>query len=246
MRNPVPENWLHPVSLEEASRVQRKMAERVIIRDELPATIERLGGVDVSNNLRDPENIIYATMITLSVFPVNILEKAGIKERAAFPYVPGYLAFREVPALVKAYEKLSRKPDLIFVDGHGISHPRGLGIASHLGVVLDCPTIGIAKKILVGKPDGTLAPEAGSSVPLVWKGNQVGVVLRTKTNVNPVYVAPGHRISMDSAVDWVKACLTGYKLPEPTRQAHLSANAYRTGFDQVSADEEVRILGLPF
>jgi deoxyribonuclease V len=193
----------------------------------LPGTIHRIGGTDVSNNLRDPENRIYAAIITLDYPGLTPAGQACVDATAALPYVPGFLAFREVPALVEAYHRLPVKPDLLLVDGHGISHPRGLGIASHLGVLLDCPTIGVAKSILVGKPAATLGNRVGDTVPLVWKGNPIGVVLRTRTNVQPVYVSTGHNISLETAVQWVIRCLSRYRLPEPTRQAHTAANVCR-------------------
>lgn len=223
----IPHEWLFPATLTDASAVQRELAHRVITEDFLPESIQRVAGTDVSNNLRDPENLIYAAVAMLSYPDLKPLEQTCVKAAAAFDYVPGFLAFREVPALVEAYQQLSVKPDLVFVDGHGISHPRKLGIASHLGVILDCPTIGVAKSILVGKPDGTLGNQTCDTIPLVWKGETIGAVLRTRPNVQPVYVAPGHKISLESAIYWVTRCLTRYRLPEPTRQAHTAANVCR-------------------
>lgn len=223
----IPHEWLYPETLEDASRVQRQLAEKVLKEDHLPEVIQRVGGTDVSNNLRDPENLIYAAVASLSFPALKPLENTCIKAKAAFPYIPGFLAFREVPALVDAYRQLPVKPELLFVDGHGISHPRGLGIASHLGVLLDCPTIGVAKSILVGRPEGELGNRAGDTIPLMWKGQTIGAVLRTKPNVQPVYIATGHKISLETAVFWVTQCLTRYRLPEPTRQAHTAANLCR-------------------
>jgi deoxyribonuclease V len=224
--NEIPHEWLYPPSLEEAGRVQRLLAERVLMEDRLPS-VERVAGTDASNNLRDPENRIYAVLDVLSYPELSPLESACTRMTSPFPYVPGFLAFRETPALVEAYRKLSVKPDLILVDGHGISHPRGLGIASHLGVLLDCPTIGVAKSILVGKPAHEPGNRPGDFAPLVWKGRELGAVLRTRANVQPVYVSVGHRISLETAIRYVVGCLTKYRLPEPTRQAHRSANMCR-------------------
>jgi deoxyribonuclease V len=223
----IPEEWLFPASLEDATAVQRELAQRVSTEDHLPNPVHRIGGTDVSNNLRDPENLIYASVITLDYPGLTLREKTCVKAPAALPYVPGFLAFREVPALVEAYHQLPVKPDLLLVDGHGISHPRGLGIASHLGVLLDCPTIGVAKSILVGKPAHELGNRVGDTTPLLWKGKPLGMVLRTRTNVQPVYVSTGHKISLDTAVQWVIRCLSRYRLPEPTRQAHMAANECR-------------------
>jgi deoxyribonuclease V len=223
----IPEEWLFPASLEDAAKVQRELAKRVSTEDELPDHIHRIGGTDVSNNLRDPENWIYAAVITLDYPRLSLIDQTCVRATAALPYVPGFLAFREVPALLEAYHELPIKPDLLLVDGHGISHPRGLGIASHLGVLLDCPTIGVAKSILVGKPAHELGNQVGDTTPLVWKGKPIGMVLRTRANVQPVYVSTGHKISVNTAVHWVKQCLGRYRLPEATRHAHTAANNCR-------------------
>jgi deoxyribonuclease V len=137
------------------------------------------------------------------------------------------LGFREVPTLVHLYNQLSVRPNVVLVDGHGISHPRGLGVATHLGVVLDVPTIGVAKSILVGTPAGPLAEEVGSTVPLIWKKQEIGMLLRTKARALPLIISSGHKISLPTAVQLVVKCLKGYRLPEPTRQAHLAANSFR-------------------
>lgn len=223
----IPERWLLPPSLEEAAKVQRELAEKVVTEDVLPDTVARIAGTDVSNNLRDPQNMVYAAFTVLEFPGLSIRETCCAALKSPMPYVPGFLAFREIPALVQAYRQLAHPPDLIMVDGHGISHPRGLGIASQLGVLLDRPTIGVAKSILVGRPEGEPGNEPGDYVPLVWKGRTLGAVLRTRANVQPVYVATGHRISLETAIAWVIRCRSGYRLPEPTRQAHAAANACR-------------------
>jgi deoxyribonuclease V len=147
------------------------------------------------------------------------------------------LSFREAPSLLEAWEKLRTKPDVLMLDGQGIAHPRRFGIACHVGVLLDWPTIGCAKSILVGKY-GELKPEAGSQTPLIDKGEQVGVALRTKNKVAPVYVSPGHLIDLDSAVDLVLRATSKYRLPETTRQAHLLVNKLRVaGGAQEEAQE---------
>ena len=233
MMQDIPHQWLYPQNLEEAAAVQRLLAERVSLQDD-STPVETLAGVDVSNNLRDPDNMIYAAVVTLNFPFLKVTDKAGMDQQAQFPYIPGFLGFREAPAIVEAFQKLAHPPDLILVDGHGISHPRRLGIASHLGVLLDRPTIGVAKSVLVGKPSGELGPEPGDSVPLLWKGQQIGMVLRTKRRANPLYISPGHKISLPTAIDWVLKCLTGYRLPEPTRQAHLAANEFRRQAQPVS------------
>lgn len=206
--------------------MQRHLAEQVQ-KEPFNGPIQRVAGVDVSNNLRDPEGWIYAAIVVLSWPALTVLETATDSFQSTFPYIPGFLGFREAPALVQAYAQLTQKPDVLFVDGHGVSHPRGLGIASHLGVLLDCPAIGVAKSILVGKPAREPGPMPGDQAPLVWKGQEIATVLRTRKNTNPLYISVGHRLSQTQAVEWVLAACKGYRLPEPTRQAHLAANVLR-------------------
>ncbi|MDP9196687.1 MAG: deoxyribonuclease V [Pseudomonadota bacterium] len=222
----LPSSALFPGSLAEATGVQKDLAAKVVTRDDLPA-VRLVGGADISHNPRDPSHIVHAAFVTLDAADARLVTAASATGVARFPYVPGFLGFREVPALVEAWEKLAAKPDLVFVDGHGISHPRGLGIASHLGVVLDIPTIGVAKSILVGTVETPVADEPGSRSPLIWKGRTIGMAVRTRKRASPVYVSTGHRISLETAVAWVLRMGRGYRLPEPTRQAHLASNAAR-------------------
>lgn len=234
----IPHEWLFPASFENAATVQRQLAERVI-REDAFTTITNVAGADISNMPRDPENLIYAALVPLSFPALLTLGTSCVRTVTNFPYVPGFLGFREAPALVETYHQLCNrnlKPDLIMVDGHGISHPRGLGIASHLGVLLDCPTIGVAKSILVGAPAREPGNQTGDWAPLEWKGKTIGAVLRTRPNVKPLYISSGHRIELDTAIDLVKRCLKGYRLPETTRQAHNAANAYRKELTRPSED----------
>ncbi|MDI3306933.1 MAG: deoxyribonuclease V [Acetobacteraceae bacterium] len=226
----LPPDWLHPPDLATARAAQVEIAARVIQQDAY-GPVRFLGGVDISNSRFDPENRIFASVVVLSLPDLKVVETAGAEARATIPYIPGFLGFREIPALLLAWAKLGTKPDLVMVDGHGIAHPRGLGIAAQLGVVLDIPSIGVAKSPLVGHPDGELGEEAGAELPLVWKGRRLGTVLRTRRRANPLYISVGHRVSLESAVDWVKRAGTGYRLPEPTRQAHMAANAVRRAAD---------------
>jgi deoxyribonuclease V len=168
----------------------------------------------------------YAAIVVLSVPDLEVVEVAGAKTALAMPYIPGLLSFREIPLLLEAWGKLQNKPDLLMVDGHGIAHPRRLGIAAHLGVYLDVPAIGCGKSILSGR-HAPLAPERGAMAPLVHHNEVVGYALRTKNKVNPVFVSCGHRVSQETAVRWVLECARGYRLPEPTRQAHLASNQLR-------------------
>jgi len=219
-------DWLSPSNAQEAKDAQSAMAEKVIVKDDF-GPLQWIGGMDVSNFRFDPNRRIFAACVVLAKESRKVEEVAVALQEWSFPYIPGLLAFREAPALVAAFKKLKRRPDLLMLDGQGISHPRGLGIASHLGVLLDIPTIGVAKSILVGAPTSVLGMEAGSQVPLVYNGKCVAMLLRSKKNTKPLVISIGHRISLDTALILVKSMLGGYRLPEPTRQAHIAANAFR-------------------
>jgi deoxyribonuclease V len=224
---PIPAEWLHPPDAAAARRAQTALADRVVREDAFGGEVRLLGGVDVSNNRFDPEERVFAAVVALSVPDLRVVEAAGAVARAGMPYVPGLLGFREIPALLAAWDKLRAKPDLVLVDGHGVAHPRRLGIAAHLGVVLDVPAVGVAKSVLVGEADAPLPDEAGAETPLLWRGERIGTALRTRRRANPLYVSIGHRVSLETAVAWVRRATGGYRLPEPTRQAHLAANALR-------------------
>lgn len=223
----IPREWLYPESLAIASKLQLELAQKVITTDQLPSNLRYIAGMDVSSNWRDPKKIIYATCVVLDTKTLQVVNSASAHMQQKFPYIPGFLGFREAPALVEAFAQLSLKPDLILVDGHGISHPRKLGIASHIGVLLDIPTIGVAKSILIGKPAGILDSAAGATTPLLWQEQTIAMLLRSKNRCNPLIIATGHKIALATAVKLVKNYLRGYRLPEPTRQAHLAANIYR-------------------
>ena len=221
-----PQDWLLPPSLQVAAGIQKTMAERVIKADQL-GELKYIAGMDVSNNPYDPAQLIYASIVILRADDLQIVEVANVMQKARFPYVSGFLGFREAPALVAAFEQLKQQPDLIFVDGHGISHPRGLGIASHIGVLLDCPTIGVAKNLLVGKPSTELSLQPGAQTPVIYQNKTIAMLLRTKLRSNPLIISTGHRVALTTAVQLVQNYLRGYRLPEPTRQAHLAANRLR-------------------
>lgn len=211
------------LSPQEAIALQRELAARVRCEDDFPPP-RWIAGVDVSTSRGAEDG--YAAIVVLRVPELEIVDVAEARMPLPMPYIPGLLSFREVPVALAAYARLKVEPDLIMVDGQGRAHPRRFGIACHLGVLLDKPTIGCAKSILVGTHDD-LPPERGSTAPLVHRQEVVGVAVRTKNKVNPVFVSCGHRISMESAVRWVLDCARGYRLPEPTRQAHLASNAFR-------------------
>lgn len=233
---PIPGDWLHPPDLQVAAAVQRTLAAHVVAEG-APDPVRTVAGVDVSGFPRDPADRVFAAVVLLDADTLRPLETATAMRVAPIPYVPGYLGFREVPALLAAFERLSRWPDLIVMDGHGISHPRGLGIAAHLGVLLDRPTLGCAKSILVGVPEGPLPDARGATVPLVWTGRAIGTVLRTRAGVAPVYVSPGHRIGPEAACAQVLRLAPRWRLPEPVRRAHEAANRFRKEWGAANNDE---------
>jgi deoxyribonuclease V len=203
------------VSPDEATRIQERLAPEVAETPLLDA-VETVAGIDVS--IRD--DVAQAAIAVLALPDLEIVDRAIHRCEVPFPYVPGLLSFRETPPVLPALEQLSVTPDVLMTDSHGLAHPRRFGFACHLGVLLDHPTLGVAKSILVGEPNGPLDSEKGSRVPLVDEGETVGAVLRTRTDVNPVYVSVGHFLTLDDAVSLTLAYSPRYKIPEPTRQAH--------------------------
>ena len=223
-----PEDWISPANLEVARAAQHEIAARAETADRLAARPGLVAGVDCAGAARGSPDRVRAMAVLLEAHARSRPLATGLAEGApAFPYIPGFLAFREVPFILDALAKLPRRPELIFVDGHGISHPRGCGIATHLGVVLDVPSVGVAKSILVGRMEGELGEKAGSQAPLVWKGRQIATVLRTKNRVQPLFISTGHRVSQATAVRLVMEWLAGYRLPEPTRLADRLAGEAR-------------------
>src|SRR5262249_41245969 len=216
---------LHDWNLTPSEAIDVQQRLRSLVRaTKLTHEIRAVAGADISFNKFS--DTIYSGIVVLSLPDLQIVEQSGIRSTARFPYVPGLLSFREIPSLLEAWENLKTKPDLLMLDGQGIAHPRRFGIACHTGVLLDLPTIGCAKRILVGTP-GELGLEAGSQSPLIDRGEQVGVALRTKKKVAPIYVSVGHLIDLDSAVELVLRATDKHRQPEPTRQAHLLVNRMR-------------------
>ena len=207
----------HPwdVSPDEAKAIQRRLASEVEATP-LPDDVETVAGVDVS--IRD--DTAQAAVAVLRLSDLSVVDEAIHRCAVPFPYVPGLLSFRETPAVLPALERLSAVPDVLMTDSHGRAHPRRFGFACHLGVLLDRPTLGVAKSILVGTPAGDLPSEKGGRVPLVDEDETIGCVLRTRTEVNPVYVSVGHRLTLKDAVALTLDCSPRYKIPEPTREAH--------------------------
>lgn len=223
----------------EAIAIQRKLRDQVKIEPFAGLNeIKYIAGADVSMEFHS--DIVFAGFVILAYPTLEVVAHAVIKDVAKFPYIPGLLSFREIPSLLKAWEKLKKEsskfiPDVIVVDGIGIAHPRRLGIASHLGVILDMPTIGCAKSVLTGVYE---EPEAkpGSFSYLHDKFNDhevIGAALRTKTigskPVKPVFISPGNKINLEDSLSLIKSCIRKHRLPEPTRQAHEMVNRYRRG-----------------
>jgi deoxyribonuclease V len=212
---------LHPweVSPEEAIRLQYALAPQVIADQPLPLTAVRLvAGIDVSVK----DDLSRAAVVVLRFPALDVVETVTAERPTTFPYVPGLLSFREGAVILDAVQQLETVPDVFLVDGQGTIHPRRIGIACHIGLFLDRPTVGCAKSLLVGHHD-PLSPKRGAWVPLRDRGEVIGVVLRTRDNVQPVYVSVGHRATLDDARQLVLACTPRYRLPEPLRAAHKAA-----------------------
>lgn len=209
------------INLEQLKLTQQQLAEQVNLTDDFNSSITLVGGTDVG--FEDEGKTTRAAIVILTYPNFDVVEYHVARLKTEFPYIPGYLSFREYPALLSAWEQVEHKPDLLLVDGQGVAHPRRLGIASHLGLLLNMPTIGVAKKRLCGHYN-PLPKVAGQVTPLTDKQQQIGWVLQSKNNCNPLFISSGHRISQDSALKWVNLCLRGYRLPEPTRWADAVAS----------------------
>ncbi len=206
-------------SVPRAFDIQRELAARISRVSEIDRP-RLIAGVDIS--FSRARSVATAAVVVLDYPALQRVEMKTANGKLGFPYIPGLLSFRESPLALAAFERLTAMPDLILVDGQGLAHPRRLGLASHLGLLLDTPTIGCAKSRLCGsyeEPD--VAP--GCSTDLVDNGEVIGAVLRTKTATNPLYVSIGHKVDLGSAIGWVLACCRGYRIPEPLRLAHLAS-----------------------
>ena len=200
-------------------QIQQDLASRVSAKSE---AIEPrfIAGVDIS--APDSRGIARAAAVILNYPELDVIEVKTAEDKLDFPYIPGFLSFREAPLVLAACRKLSTDPDLLLADGQGIAHPRRFGIASHLGLLLDIPTIGCAKSRLCGK-HAPVTAGAGAYAELTDNGEIIGAVLQTKANVSPIYVSIGHKIDLPAAIHWVLECCRGQRLPEPCRIAHLAA-----------------------
>src|SRR5690554_4018419 len=225
----MPTETLHDWNLDptEAIALQKRLATRIEREDRL-AAVRHIAGVDIG--FEQGGEVTRAAVVVLAwpgepLAGVQVVEQVVHREPTRMPYIPGLLSFREVPAALAAFEGLAVLPDLVMVDGQGIAHPRRLGVASHLGLWLDLPTIGVAKSRLCGR-HGEPGPERGDWTPLIDGPDDelIGAVLRSRVGVKPLFVTPGHRVSLPTALAWVVACRGRTRLPEPTKLADRLAS----------------------
>jgi deoxyribonuclease V len=208
----------------EAQAIQNRLRGEVRVEPLDMDAIRIVAGADISFD-RNSETV-FAGFVTLRLPEREVVEKVGVRTQATFPYVPGLLSFRETPPLLEAWEQLAERPDALICDGQGLAHPRRFGIACHLGLLLDLPTVGCAKSILTGR-HGPVGETPGDWSPLVDRGETVGAALRTRAGVSPVYVSVGHRCDLPGAIALVRRCAGPTRVPETTRHAHLFVNALR-------------------
>lgn len=212
------------LSCREAIALQKDLAGRVRLTDSSSGWPATVAGVDVSYQRHG--ELFFAAVVVLRLADLTPVEQVTACRRGSFPYVPGLLSFRELPVVLDAFRRLRQAPEAVLVDGQGIAHPRRLGLASHLGLWLDLPTVGCAKSRLCGE-HGAVGGLKGERTPLLIDQDQVGAVLTSRSGVKPLYISPGHRIGIDRAVELVLRCCGRYRLPEPTRLAHSAANRAR-------------------
>lgn len=209
-------------------RLQEQLRERVVLEDRFE-TLRYVAGADLAF---DPKTDLAFAAVIVYRFPELVeVERRFARKRLRFPYVPGLLSFRESPVLLAGFARLRTEPDLILIDGHGLAHPRLFGIACHLGLLLDKPTIGCAKSLLVGEVEEPGA-RAGSTSPLYFKDQRVGTAFRTRDDVKPIFVTQGHRVSLETAVKLVRQCLDGTRIPKPTREADQAARELRRAYQR--------------
>jgi len=212
---------LHPweVNVEEAIQIQENLRDHIILKNTF-TEVKTIGGGDVAYS--KDKNILFAAIAVLSFQKMETLDIATAHGEISFPYIPGLLSFREGPILIKAFQTLKMKPDVMIYDGQGIAHPRGIGLASHMGLWLDLPSIGCTKTPLLSDfiyP----GPSKGSFELIRKEGKEVGAVLRTKQNVKPLFISPGHRIDLQTSIQLILETCEGYRTPEPLRRAHQSS-----------------------
>jgi deoxyribonuclease V len=208
------------VTTAEARDIQTRLASLVVAQG-APEKVRLVAAADIS--VERFGRRARGAVVVLSYPEMELVEQATVEQEVSFPYVPGLLSFREAPIILRAFAQIRARPDLLLVDGQGLAHPRRFGIACHLGLLLDLPTIGAAKSRLCGE-HAELPQDAGSAVPLGDGDERIGLVVRTRSNVKPVYVSVGHRIGLEAAAEWVLRCCRGYRIPVPLRLAHLAAS----------------------
>jgi deoxyribonuclease V len=218
----VDHSW--PTSAADARALQLELRERLVLEAPSGFAPRRIGGADVSMSRGSDRG--FAGVATLDAGTLEVVDESVAEETLRFPYVPGLLSFRELPPLLAAWEKLRERPEVLVFDGQGTAHPRRFGIACHGGVLLDVPSIGCAKSILVGT-HGALGEERGSTAALTHRGEVVGMAVRTRAGVKPVYVSPGHRMDLATAVETVLRLAPRFREPETTRRAHRLVNEAR-------------------
>lgn len=211
-------DWV--LTAEAAAAIQQDLRDEVITTDQL-GSIRYVAGVDVG--FEADGTVTRSAVAVLSLENLQLQDQAIARRPTTFPYIPGFLSFREVPAVLDALQKLTVTPDLLLCDGQGIAHPRRFGIACHLGLLTDLPTIGVAKSLLVGR-HADVPDERGGWQPLTHKGDTIGAALRTRPGTKPLFISTGHRISLETAIAYVMRCTTKYRLPETTRFAHKLAS----------------------
>jgi deoxyribonuclease V len=211
------------VNCSQAMEIQKKLSQ-MVESTPLKQPVNYVAGADISYSKGD--NRLFAGVVVLTFPDLQKVEEVRAKTEVTFPYIPGLLSFREAPPLLAAFARLQHDPDVILIDGQGIAHPRRLGLASHLGVILGRPTIGCAKSRLTGQYTEP-GEQKGDRSPLQHDGEIIGMVLRTRRKTRPIFVSIGHLIDLDTAVSIVLACTRTYRLPEPARQAHILANRIR-------------------
>jgi len=218
---------LHPwdVTYKEAVKIQKDLKDKVSLK-KIDKRIKYVAGLDVS--YAKGSNIMWAGVVVLDFPSLNKAEERWSQKKVSFPYIPGLLSFREIPALIDALRKMEIEPDLIFCDGQGIAHPRGLGLASHLGILLNKSTIGCAKSPLVGTYN-QVGERKGNYAYLMHQNRIIGAVVRTRSKVKPIFVSPGYGVMLNDCVKFVLETCSKYRIPEPTRQAHLLVNSVRSG-----------------
>lgn len=211
------------LSYKEAIRVQEKLRHEIKLKP-LSKSIQLVAGADVSCTRNNRTS--YSSVVVLTFPELEPIEEVNASLEVDFPYIPGLLSFREAPVLIKAFQKLRNTPDVVLFDGQGIAHPRGIGLASHMGIILRLPSIGCAKTCLTGQYEPVPEKKGGYSL-LKSKGHIIGAVLRTREYVKPVFISPGYAITLPESIRIVLDTCIGYRLPEPTRQAHCAVNRFR-------------------